>query len=392
MDRARAAAILRRMTNSSPLRWGILGAANIARKNWQAIANTGNGTVVAVASRDVARSRQFIAECQAEAPMATSPRALGSYEELIAANDIDAVYIPLPTGLRKAWVIRAAEAGKHIVCEKPCAPTVADLREMLDACRRHRVQFMDGVMFMHSQRLTAMKEAITGENGIGPLKRIESTFSFPSDGDFFRSNIRAHSSLEPLGCLGDLGWYCIRFTLWAMEGRLPRQATGRLLTEQGRADSPSPVPAEFSGELLFDGGVSAGFYCSFLTALQQWAHVIGAKGSLRVDDFVLPFSGSEMSFEAGNAEFLVSGCDFNMAPGMHRVVVPEPSHGQATAQETNLFRSFADQVRSGGVNDLWPDLALKTQQVVNACLESALAGGKPVNLMDADSLASIGRQ
>jgi predicted dehydrogenase len=390
MDRASASAILRRMTISSPLRWGILGAANIARKNWRAIANTGNGTVVAVASRELTRSRKFIADCQAEAPMATPPRALGSYEELIAAPDLDAVYIPLPTGLRKEWVIRAAEAGKHIVCEKPCAPTVVDLREMLDACRRHRVQFLDGVMFMHSRRLASMKEAITGENGIGPLKRIESTFSFPSDSDFFRSNIRAHSALEPLGCLGDLGWYCVRFTLWAMEGRLPRQVTGRLLTELGRADSPSPVPAEFSGELLFDGGVSASFYCSFITALQQWAHVIGTEGSLRVDDFVLPFSGSEMAFEVGQADFQARGCDFKMEKGTRRVTVPEHSHGHATAQETNLFRSFADQVRSGRLNDVWPDLALKTQQVANACLESALAGGHPVNLVETEAPASSG--
>ena len=376
------------MTISPPLRWGIVGTANIARKNWRAIANTGNGTVVAVASRDVTRSRQFIAECQGASPMATTPRALGSYEELIAAPDVDAVYIPLPTGLRKEWVIRAAAAGKHIVCEKPCATTVADLREMLEACRRQSVQFMDGVMFMHSQRLAAMKEAITRDGGLGPLKRIESVFSFPSDGDFFRNNIRAHSSLEPLGCIGDLGWYCARITLWAMAGRLPRQVTGRLLTEQGRADSPSPVPAEFSGELLFEGGVSAGFYCSFLSALQQWAHVIGTKGSLRVDDFVLPFSGSKSSFEAGNAEFLVSGCEFKMEPGMCRVVVPEPSHGQATAQETNLFRSFAEQVRSGRLNEMWPDFALKTQQVVNACLESALAGGQPVSLVGANAPAN----
>ena len=144
------------MTNQK-LRWGILSTAQNARKNWQAIRHTGNATVVAVASRDVERSRRFIAECQAHAPMDAVPRALGSYEELLAAKDVDAVYIPLPTGLRQEWVIRAAQAGKHIVCEKPCALGVSQLREMLEACRRHRVQFMDGVMFMHSRRLDAMR-------------------------------------------------------------------------------------------------------------------------------------------------------------------------------------------------------------------------------------------
>jgi predicted dehydrogenase len=383
MDSARAAVILRRMTDSSPLRWGILGTANIARKNWRAITNTGNSTVVAVASRDLARSRQFIGECQSEAPMATPPRALGSYEELIAAEDVDAVYIPLPTGLRKEWVIRAAEAGKHVVSEKPCAPSVADLREMIEACRRNRVQFMDGVMFMHSHRLGKMRAMLDDVSSFGDIRSIESVFSFPSSPEFFQSNIRAHSGLEPLGCLGDLGWYCIRFSLWVMKWQLPRQVTGRLLGELGRPDSPDRVPTGFSGELLFEGGASAGFYCSFISALQQWGHVIGMDGSLRVDDFALPFEGSELSFETGSAEFDVRGCDFKMKPGSRRIVVPEHSHGHATAQEANLFRNFANQVRSGQFNDEWPDIALKTQQVVNACLDSALAGGGLVKLNDA---------
>src|SRR6185436_15549239 len=87
-----------------PVRWGILSAAGIARKNWRAIQLSGNGIVAAVASRDSAKAQKFIAENQAAAPFAMTPRALGSYEELLAAKDIDAVYIPLPTGLRKEWV------------------------------------------------------------------------------------------------------------------------------------------------------------------------------------------------------------------------------------------------------------------------------------------------
>src|ERR1700722_12587405 len=92
------------------LRWGILSTASIARKSWKAIHHSGNGTVVAVASRDLARCAQFIAECQAEAPMATGHRGLGNYADLLKAKDVDAVYIPLPTGLLKEWVLRAAKA------------------------------------------------------------------------------------------------------------------------------------------------------------------------------------------------------------------------------------------------------------------------------------------
>src|SRR6185295_4069158 len=119
---------------------------------------------------EVERSRRFIDACQAAAPMAVAPRALGSYEELLAAKDVDAVYIPLPTGLRKEWVIRAAQAGKHIVCEKPCALSVDDLHEMIDACRKHHVQFIDGVMFMHSRRLDAMREVLNDGVSVGQVK------------------------------------------------------------------------------------------------------------------------------------------------------------------------------------------------------------------------------
>src|SRR4051812_11679873 len=96
-------------------RWGILGAATIARKNWKAIRNAGNSVVAAVASRDAGRARQFIDECQAACPMSDVPQACASYDELLRRPDVKAVYIPLPTGVRKEWVIRAAEAGKHVL-------------------------------------------------------------------------------------------------------------------------------------------------------------------------------------------------------------------------------------------------------------------------------------
>ena len=362
------------------LRWGILGAAQIARKNWQAIHNTGNSTVVAVASRDVERGRRFITECQASAPQEAVPQALGSYEELLAAKNVDAVYIPLPTGLRKEWVIRAAEAGKHVVCEKPCATSVADLREMLDACRRHGVQFMDGVMFMHSRRLDRIREVLDEGSSVGRIKRIASAFSFGAEEGFLTGNIRTNSLLEPYGCLGDLGWYCIRFALWALREQLPRRVSGRILSQVDRPDSPAPVPTEFSAELLFDGGVSAGFYCSFLTENQQWMHLSGTKGYLQLSDFVLPFFGREPAFEVDSPSYHMNDCQFNMESHARRFAVDECSNNHPTAQETGLFRNFAAQVQSGTLNSTWPEIALKTQMVMGACFDSARADGRLVDL------------
>jgi len=212
------------------LRWGILGTAHIARKNWRGIWHSGNATVTAVASRAAARSQEFVNECQREKPFDHVPVALGSYEELIESPDVDAIYFPIPTGLRKEWVVRAANAGKHVLCEKPCAGTVADLREMLEACAANRVQFMDGVMFMHNPRLDRVRRALADETAFGKLKRVTSHFSFLAPEEFNRANIRGDATLEPLGCLGDLGWYNIRFTLWALNWQMPREVTARILS------------------------------------------------------------------------------------------------------------------------------------------------------------------
>jgi predicted dehydrogenase len=354
----------------NPLRWGILSTAGIARKNWRAIRDSGNSIVTAVASRDAARGAKFIAEMQLEHPFATTPAALGSYEEIIASSQVDAIYIPLPTALRKEWVLRAAAAGKHVLCEKPCGVSLADVREMTAACAKHHVQFMDGVMFMHNPRLARMRGALDDAESVGPIKRIMSVFSFPAGEDFFDANIRVHSELEPAGCLGDLGWYCIRFSLWAMNWQLPREVSGRILTARGNRLSPGAPPVDFSGELIFDQGASAGFYNSFRAAHQNWAHIGGAKGYLRVAGFVQPESTHEPAFELNNVRQVVKCCDCGA----------QHDDSRTMAQEVHMIRNFTNQVQSGKLNDDWPMWALKTQQVMDACFESARNGSRTVQI------------
>jgi predicted dehydrogenase len=360
----------------SECRWGILGAANIARKNWKAMRLAGNTRLVAVASRDVARAKTFIEECQADVSFPTVPVASGSYDELLRRSDIDAVYIPLPTGVRREWVIKAAEAGKHILCEKPCGLTAADVRAMLDACKVHKVQFMDGVMFMHSARLPQLRKVLDDGHSVGTLQRIVSQFSFAAPDEFMRSNIRVSNDLEPLGCLGDLGWYNLRFALWAMNYRLPERVSGRILSEYGTGKTP--VPMEFSAELFFSGGVSAAFYCAFRTVNQQWAHISGTKGAITVPDFVLPFYGSESAFELNQPHFEVRGCSFHMESHPRRFAVREYSEGEPAAQEVNMIRTFTETAISGKLNPTWGEIALKTQLVMDACLESARTGGNVI--------------
>jgi predicted dehydrogenase len=244
------------------------------------------------------------------------------------------------------------------------------MRKMLEVCRANKVQFMDGVMFMHSRRLDAIRAELELKT-IGDVKRITSAFSFHGDKEFFRSNIRMNSALEPYGCLGDLGWYDIRFTLWAMKEQLPERVSGRILAEGGAKGSPGKVPVDFSGEMFFKNDVTASFYCSFSATTEQWGIITGTKGLITLQDFVLPHFGEEIGFEISNQDMRVSGCDFNMEPRARTVIVPEYSNSDETSQETNLFRDFGAAVQSGKLNKDWPEIALKTQTVMEALLKSA---------------------
>ncbi|HNQ74573.1 MAG TPA: Gfo/Idh/MocA family oxidoreductase [Verrucomicrobiota bacterium] len=357
-----------------PIRWGILGAANIARKNWRAIRHSGNATLTAVASRDRARAGAFVAACQSAEPFMPPPVIYEDYEQLIASPEVDAVYVPLPTGRRQEWILRAARAGKHILSEKPCAVRLADLEEILAVCRQRGVQYMDGVMFAHNHRLQQLRQVLDDGTSIGALRRITTHFSFLGDDDFFRHAIQMDSSLEPLGCLGDLGWYGIRLALWAVNWQPPLSVSGRILEQikdvSGRAD----VVTAFSGELVFPHGVSADFYCSFVAENSQWATLTGTKGYLRIPDFVLPFTNSTLAFEVNQIEARISGCDWRLEHTARPVAFQELETDPATAQETCMFRNFSRQVQSGTLNDTWPRAAWLTQQVTDACMAAARRG------------------
>jgi predicted dehydrogenase len=347
------------------LRIGFLSTAGIGRKNWKAILHSGNCVVSAVASRDARKSHEFIRQCQAAHPFPRVPAAFGSYDALLASPEVDAVYVPLPTALRREFVVRAAAAGKHVLCEKPCAANVAELEAMLAACNKNSVQFMDGVMFMHNPRLARVRQALDDSPDVGPIRRIASAFTFSPNADFSRTNIRANGALEPAGCLGDLGWYCLRFSLWALRWQMPESVTGKILSQSENLPGRPSSPMEFAGTLYYPDGVTAEFYASFRAAKQQWAHVGGQNGWLRMPDFVQPFNSYEPGFEL-NEKMISVPSDVKCPPDA------DPSApGHATAQDTRMWRNFANQIFSGKLTADWPRWSLLTQKVMDACFESA---------------------
>ena len=361
-------------------RWGILSTANIGRKNWKGIHLSGNGCVTAVASRSVGKAQAFIDECNAEVKVDHDVTAFGSYEELISSDQVDAVYVPLPTGLRRDWVVAAAEAGKHVLVEKPVANNAADAQAMIEACEKAGVQFMDGVMFDHSKRLQSVCEAIQDGETIGNLKRIYTQFSFCGDGDFKRSNIRTDSVLEAHGCLGDLGWYCIRFTLQAAGLRVPTRLSARTITPLKGADSDGEVPGEFSAEMQFEDDFSASFYCSFLTMNSQQVVVSGDKGFITLDDFVLPMYSAEAVWKEHCHILEIENCKWNFRRHDTIRAVHEYPGGEPNSQEVNMVRRMGEIVLSGKLDPLYPELTNKTQRILDACRRSDAADGQWIDV------------
>ena len=187
-------------------------------------------------------------------------------------------------------------------------------------------------------------------------------------------------SLEPLGSLGDLGWYCIRMALWTMHFQMPVSLKANMIRQSGAPGESDGVPIRLSAELPFEGGITSSFYCSFETEHQQWVNISGSKGHIMIPDFVLPYHGPETSFEVEQAHFEVDLCQFHMERHSRRVAVSEYSDGHATAQETKLFQKFSDLVLGGTPDPHWPEISLKTQRVLDACLKSAKSNGGEITL------------
>jgi predicted dehydrogenase len=115
--------------------------------------------------------------------------------------------------LHKEWVVKALRADKHVLLEKPVALSAADFTDMLSEAYRNNKFIMDGTMFPHHNRTSDVLQAVLNQDVFGTLNRIQSSFSFLGNDDFFANDIRVQKDGDPLGCIGDLGWYCVRFAL-----------------------------------------------------------------------------------------------------------------------------------------------------------------------------------
>ncbi len=253
----------------APVRWGILGTAKIAvEKVIPGMQGSALAQVMAIASRDTAKAR-------AAANRLGIPRSYGSYQELIDDPDIEAIYNPLPNHLHVPWSIRAAERGKHVLCEKPIALTAREARELLEARDRTGVQIGEAFMVRTHPQWLKVKEIIASGR-IGELRLIAGHFSYyrrdPGD---IRSRVEWGG-----GALMDVGCYPITLSRWLF-GAEPTEVVGLI-----ERDPDMQIDRLTSGLLRFERG-QATFSCATQLVAYQTMQIFGTAGRIAVR---IPFS------------------------------------------------------------------------------------------------------
>jgi predicted dehydrogenase len=325
------------MTASRKLRWGILGVAHIINRVLPSFGRSALADLRAIASRDLGKAVAATKE-------KGIPKAHGSYEALLADPEIDVVYIPLPNTLHEEWTRKAADAGKHILCEKPLTPDAEKARAVVDHCKARGVKLMDGFMWPHHPRTTRVRQYIDG-GGIGEVLRVNGAFSFllkPMD----PANIRLQPGLAG-GCLLDVGCYPAYAIRWAFGAEPVRAwATARYL---------HGVEVELSGTVSLADGRVAAFDCGFTQPYRGWLEIIGSEGVITLPQMWLPDP---------EATWFVSRDDKS------RQTLSVPGHDQVACMFDNFSRAILNDepVRPD------PEEAVRTLRVLDALARSAREG------------------
>jgi predicted dehydrogenase len=259
------------------MRWGILSTANIGRKLIAGARDAGV-ELLAVGSRDEARGRAFADEYEI-------PRVHGSYEALLADDDVEAIYNPLPNSLHVPWSIRALEAGKHVLCEKPLTRDVAQVEQAFDAADRAGRVLMEAFMWRFHPQTARMVELVRSGT-IGQLRHINARFGFdlhPASG-----NVRWNEELEG-GALMDVGCYCVS-GMRLLAGEPLRVSAERV---------GDPVDGRVAAVLRFAGDVTGTFDCGMDVYPRSGLEVVGDQGTLWIAD---PWHGQAPGIDVAGGE------------------------------------------------------------------------------------------
>jgi len=325
------------------VRWGVLSTANIGvRKVLPAMQRGQLSTVAAIASRDPVRARTIAAQLNI-------PTAYGSYEELLADPNIDAIYNPLPNQLHVPWTIRAAEAGKHVLCEKPLSMTLAEAHSLLAV--RERTGVLIGEAFMirsHPQWLRV--RALIDEGRIGQLRSVAAFFSYFNNDP---ANIRNQPETGG-GALYDIGCYCIHAARYAF-GQEPTRVCGLI-----DRDPQLGTDRLTSALLDFQAG-HAIFTCSTQLVPHQRVHFFGTKGRIEIE---IPFNAPP---DRPTRLFIDDGRDL-FGSGIETETFP------TTDQYTLQGDAFSRAILEGTPIPVSLEEAIANMAVIEAILASAQSG------------------
>jgi xylose dehydrogenase (NAD/NADP) len=248
------------------IRWGILSTARITDALIGPIEQAKRSELAAVASRNLEKASAFAQENGI-------PQAYGSYEELLADPTIDVVYVPLPNNLHCEWTVKAAQAGKHVLCEKPLVTTMEEMDRIEAAARANNVTVFEAFMYLNHPQMLRVKEMIA-EGKLGNLQFITSWMGFylPPENNW---DYRLNPALGG-GSMWDTGVYPNSLTI-SLAG-LPEEVWAcQVLGETG-------VDVAFDAQMHFSGGVVAQLSTSFRSPIRDEAHIVGDKGAIHLSD------------------------------------------------------------------------------------------------------------
>ncbi len=246
------------------VRWGILGTARINERLIPAFRESDRSELRAVASRSQSKADEYAKQWQI-------PLAYESYEALLADPDINAVYISLPNGFHAEWTVKSADAGKHVLCEKPLALSVAEVGQMSEAARRNNVVLQEAAMYRYHPQTRKVQELIDS-GAIGDIRMIQSLFCFtlknPAD---VRLDLKVGG-----GALWDVGSYPVSFARLAMKADPIEVAAWQITSESG-------VDMTLMGLMRFANGALAQFGCSFQSVPTWEMNFVGSAGRINLD-------------------------------------------------------------------------------------------------------------
>jgi xylose dehydrogenase (NAD/NADP) len=268
------------------LRWGLLSTARINRAVIPPIRASVQSELRAVASRDVVKAKDYAKEWRI-------PHAYGSYEELLADENIDVIYNPLPNHLHAEWSIRAAEAGKHVLCEKPLALSLDEVEAMTAAAKKHNVVIAEAFMYKHHPQTLKVLELIEQE-AIGELLLIKGAFTFNLDRpDDVRWVLEWGG-----GSIWDVGCYPISFARLVANAD-PVEVFGWQVT------GTTGIDVVFSGQLRFASGLQAQFDCGFRAPFRTAIEIVGTNGSIELGSPFKPAGGEWIKIKHGDRVELI---------------------------------------------------------------------------------------